>query len=158
MCAETPSYYTDNAFQILRQKRREAEERRRAAYLEKYGPTQVHGVRASWKKKSEPRHELKMKLVTLLRGRAARLCVAQGNCCYLCGDAFTKDRRPTQDHVVPRARGGKNRLNILMAHLECNWAKGERRPSGAELAYLRAVNVAVANDEVVGPRQGVQAV
>lgn len=149
MCAETPSYYTDNPFQILRQKRREAEERRRAAFIERYGETVNVGVS---KPKVAEDYGRRMGKLARLREIAARIVLVQGGSCYLCGEEFSGARPATQDHVIPKAKRGRNRHNILMAHLTCNWEKADRMPTPDELAYLRRVNVALANDEVAGPR------
>lgn len=146
--AEEPSYYTDNPFQILRQKRHEADERRRAAFEAKYGPTRILGVRPPAGRDLKDRWEMALRHRDNLRRLSVRLLIAQDNRCYLCGDPFGATRPATRDHVFPQALGGRDRHNILMAHQPCNNAKGERAPTRDELAYLRAVNVAMANDEV----------
>jgi 5-methylcytosine-specific restriction endonuclease McrA len=38
-----------------------------------------------------------------------------------------KKKRPTFDHIRPRAKGGEDEaLNLQLAHAECNWRKGDR--------------------------------
>lgn len=77
----------------------------------------------------------------------------QGNCCLLCGTPLSvvnphtgfryniySKRRPTYEHVVPRARGGVNHGNRLVAHKFCNEAKADRMPTGCELVWLAVVN------------------
>ena len=49
--------------------------------------------------------------------------------CHLCGRRVER-WQATRDHLVPRSRGGKNgKLNVRLAHLDCNQARGS-----AELA------------------------
>jgi 5-methylcytosine-specific restriction endonuclease McrA len=37
-----------------------------------------------------------------------------------------KKRRPTLDHVRPRAKGGSDApSNLQLAHAACNWIKGD---------------------------------
>lgn len=64
----------------------------------------------------------------------------QGGRCYLCGRSFGRVRgQPTFDHVVPRARGGQDADNRLLAHLNCNEGKGNDEPRPCELIYLAAI-------------------
>lgn len=75
-----------------------------------------------------------------------RLYKAQNGLCYLCGKPMAgKSGRgmPTEDHVVPRARGGKNAANRLLAHSRCNGWKHCREPYACELLYLQIVNLQV---------------
>ncbi|AXQ70050.1 hypothetical protein HOU03_gp218 [Caulobacter phage CcrSC] len=69
----------------------------------------------------------------------------QKNRCYLCGNPMSpKARRKasaSRDHVVAKARGGKNAENILLAHTRCNSERGSRRAYPCELIYLQAVNL-----------------
>ncbi len=46
----------------------------------------------------------------------------------------------TQDHVIPRSKGGINRANLIAAHPWCNTQKGNRNPTGCELIWLDMVN------------------
>jgi hypothetical protein len=70
----------------------------------------------------------------------------QGGRCVHCGGALDHSLsrfnplRPTYEHVIPRARGGKNVGNRLVAHLVCNGEKGDSMPTGCELVWLLAVN------------------
>lgn len=48
--------------------------------------------------------------------------------------------RPTFEHVVPKAKGGKNIGNRLVAHRLCNQQKDDRMPTGCELIWLAMVN------------------
>lgn len=68
-----------------------------------------------------------------------RLLAYQEGRCYLCGEAFTDEDFATQDHVVPRAKGGKHAGNILLAHSHCNGLKGDRDPNERELACLAEI-------------------
>lgn len=72
----------------------------------------------------------------------------QENRCYLCGklmapqgDMFVPDAQmPSLDHVVPRARGGANRLgNVALAHKACNNVKADRRPTACEVFYATSM-------------------
>jgi len=58
--------------------------------------------------------------------------------CYICREELGK-RAYNFDHVVPRASGGKNGMNRLLAHNTCNSQKGAREPTQAERDYLFAI-------------------
>jgi 5-methylcytosine-specific restriction endonuclease McrA len=75
----------------------------------------------------------------------------QENRCYLCPREFTPDDDATQDHVVPRAKGGKNAGNILLAHARCNTRKGDRLPTASELAYLQSIKERFAAEPQMPP-------
>ena len=63
--------------------------------------------------------------------------------CAICGEvmpvsrwetphaAVWKKKRPTLDHIRPRAKGGGDEPeNFQLAHADCNWIKGDKwRPS-----------------------------
>lgn len=54
-----------------------------------------------------------------------RILVARSPHCHWCKRRWTKDRRPTHDHVYPLSRGGENSLeNSVCACRECNSRKG----------------------------------
>lgn len=65
---------------------------------------------------------------------------AQGGRCYLCSRQMAA---PTEDHVHPKAKGGKNKANRLLAHSRCNNEKGSRLPYPCELIFLAAINLRV---------------
>lgn len=67
----------------------------------------------------------------------SRLTAAQGNRCYLCNRTMAS---PTEDHVLPKALGGKNSLNRLMACSPCNNQKAARRPYVCEMLFLDHIN------------------
>lgn len=51
----------------------------------------------------------------------------QNNLCYLCFEKFTKNNKPTVDHIMPLARGGTwHPNNLALAHRRCNQEKGDR--------------------------------
>lgn len=77
------------------------------------------------------------------KAKYARLRLAQGGCCYLCGFAFSATDLATEDHVMPRSKGGKRAGNILLAHSSCNNAKGNREPLPHELRYLAKINAMI---------------
>ncbi len=72
--------------------------------------------------------------------KIAALFKLQERRCYLCACEFTLSNLPTVDHVKPRARGGRNAYNVLLACQPCNQEKADRPPTEAELATLRRVN------------------
>lgn len=67
---------------------------------------------------------------------------AQDRRCYLCG--FKMKRGLTRDHVWPRALGGRDAGNIILAHANCNWIKSNRAPTPCELLYRDAIYLRVA--------------
>lgn len=72
-----------------------------------------------------------------------RLYEAQDGLCGLCGGEMGP-HDATIDHVVPRAHGGRNAGNVLLAHSKCNEVKGSRPPRASELALLAKVNARLA--------------
>lgn len=82
------------------------------------------------------------------RQKIAALRKAQRERCGACGgrvpplDVYCAPvNRPTLDHVIPRAAGGKGILgNLLVMHQRCNALKADRRPTGCELLMLAAAN------------------
>jgi len=68
---------------------------------------------------------------------------AEGGRCYLCPerlhDRACRRGGITKEHVVPRAKQGGVRRNILLAHRLCNLRKGDRMPHPCELIYLDAI-------------------
>lgn len=96
--------------------------------------------------------------------RAWRLLyVAQAGRCSLCdefmlpigalGRGWQEGHVITQDHVVPRSKGGGGRdcRNILLAHNSCNLAKGGREPNEAEIRHAALIWQRVASAEGVEP-------
>ncbi len=72
----------------------------------------------------------------------------QGNRCYLCGalmapagDILAHDNfMPSIDHVIPRSKGGTNRLgNVALAHKGCNNYKADRKPFACEKFYAESM-------------------
>lgn len=157
-----PGYLDANPFALTRERRQQSAEQRLARFEERYGPI----VRARMSPRDVARHEaweaagkppspstLKKSTTAVRRHRRllkaqvrrSMLAHAQGGCCYLCGERFSKTIQPTEEHVVPRALGGKRAENVLVACQPCNVAKADREPRPCELIYLRAVNFALAN-------------
>ncbi len=59
--------------------------------------------------------------------------------CAYCGERITDPHQRTRDHVIPRARGGRDVwANVVTAHRSCNMAKGCRTPeeAGKPLLYV----------------------
>jgi hypothetical protein len=74
-----------------------------------------------------------------------RAMIFQAGRCYLCTCKFdmSEHKRPgraTRDHVTPRARGGRDDRNIMLACADCNVEKGDRLPTPDELAILAVFN------------------
>lgn len=72
----------------------------------------------------------------------------QNHRCYLCGERmaprsemFAHDSvMPSLDHVLPKCRGGTNRLgNVALAHKKCNNAKADRPPTACETFFAESM-------------------
>lgn len=63
--------------------------------------------------------------------------------CYLCGQPFAGRRNPalraSEDHVRPVSGGGLDYHNRLLAHHDCNQAKGNRKAYPCELLLAEFV-------------------
>lgn len=70
---------------------------------------------------------------------------AQGGLCGICCSALNEYSIITFDHVVPRALGGRNARNLMLAHERCNGVKADRPPTREELARLANVNAYLDN-------------
>jgi hypothetical protein len=68
------------------------------------------------------------------------LAIAQDYRCYLCSNPFSPTRLATREHVTPRALGGVDDHNILLACKPCNKYKRDRPPTACELAELARIN------------------
>ncbi len=65
-------------------------------------------------------------------------------CCY-CGSPFSKRKKRTDEHIIPKSRGGvDNRYNIADACAPCNRLRGNSMPDG----LLR--RAALARDKIDG--------
>lgn len=164
LAPDGPSYLDVNPFALTRQRRAEIAQARKAAFEARYGATirarmtQRDVERyAAWEARGKPPSpagggvHANRNRRRILRARVRREALAelQGGRCYLCGEPFRETDPATEDHVTPRARGGRNDGNLLAAHKSCNARKGDRKPYPCELVYLRAINFAKAN----GPPQ-----
>lgn len=67
----------------------------------------------------------------------ATLFARQAKRCFLCG--FKMQRGLTREHVWPKAAGGREAGNIVLAHRRCNEAKKARMPHPCELLYRDAI-------------------
>lgn len=168
------SITNSEVFALTRLRRREGLQRRRAALIERHGPTRYFSVTTMPPPQPKPPPAPKIKSRAKLRkiraiteshmrrlefrseeGLSDRLLAireAQGGNCYLCKWPFAPDNGPTVDHVVPLSRGGGNRGNILLAHARCNNDKADRLPTPLERAILASVNYRLANDEPMPER------
>lgn len=53
--------------------------------------------------------------------RISAKVIATAVACHWCGGTFTRDDPATCDHVIPKARGGTNdEQNLVAAHRSCN--------------------------------------
>lgn len=63
--------------------------------------------------------------------RVSAAVIAAAQACHWCQGEFTTDDPATCDHVIPKAKGGTNdRENLVAAHRSCNSRRGgqTRRP------------------------------
>lgn len=67
------------------------------------------------------------------------LVAAQGGRCFYCGEAFSKKRKVSRDHLFPRAMGFDLSGNKVAAHVPCNAKKGDRMPTPEEVDRATAV-------------------
>lgn len=103
---------------------------------------------ADWERRGKPPSPSTPPRKDRLRPRAKRgrnpwrdrLFAAQDGLCGLCGGSLPDAYAGTIEHVMPRALGGRNAGNILLAHAECNNIKGCRPPTRDELATLARAN------------------
>jgi hypothetical protein len=78
----------------------------------------------------------------IYNGFVKRRLKKQQHRCYLCFKEFGPGLQgPTYDHVVPKALGGQDGGNMLLAHLHCNGIKSDRPPFACELLYLEFIRV-----------------
>lgn len=89
----------------------------------------------------------------------------QNNHCYLCatlmapqGEMFAHDdRMPSLDHVMPKSKGGPNRLgNVALAHKRCNNDKADRLPTACEVFFAQVMARCFEEAHVAEPYQGFQ--
>ena len=72
---------------------------------------------------------------------------AQGGLCHICGKEMRRSpakkrgdtRGFTLDHIIPRAYGARKNKNVLLAHWQCNNARGHKPATPEQLAYLAVV-------------------
>ncbi len=94
------------------------------------GPKAKAELAAFQKKREEARTKAKEQVG---KGDALKyeLAVAQGCICLYCGQPFQMSELGNYEveHIVPRQRNGPDAMvNYVLAHRECNAAKGERTP------------------------------
>lgn len=57
--------------------------------------------------------------------RVSAKVIAAAVACHWCGGEFTTDDPATCDHIIPKARGGTNdEQNLVAAHRSCNSRRG----------------------------------
>jgi hypothetical protein len=81
------------------------------------------------------------------RGRVAKLWIAQGGRCFHCDETMLHNVRPdhprcwSREHLFPRSThpqsDGEN--PTVLAHRECNAARGNRPPTFEDIARARAI-------------------
>lgn len=140
-------------FAFTRERRAIEAEMRRQRFLAIYGPTiYLRPAPPMMTRPAAPappeRSAFKNEVAAMRARRRDRLIWAQHGRCYLCEGLFDERRLPTEDHVRPRARGGGNARNILMACPPCNQEKADRKPTARELAVLAHVNAILDGDEI----------
>lgn len=81
-------------------------------------------LRLKWSRPSETRRHIRK---------------IQSNRCAICGEVFGSGK-PTFEHVVPKALGGKNARNIVLTHERCNTLRGHAMPTGCLLIMRELVN------------------
>lgn len=119
----------------VKEAKRLAQDRARYAAWEARGcPPSPPPIPSTRKDRTRPRAD---KHSMLLR--------AQGTLCGICCREFDEYSALTLDHVTPRALGGKNSRNLMLAHMSCNSAKGDRPPTREELVRLANVNAFMDN-------------
>ena len=79
----------------------------------------------------------------MMRRDKAAIRRMQNNRCPLCGGIFGSGP-VTFEHVLPRARGGGNRGNLVVTHDRCNKIRADAMPSGCLLLWLDVVNARLA--------------
>lgn len=63
-------------------------------------------------------------------GTKLRLVWENGKRCAICGKEIGDLNDLTIDHIIPLAKGGKNKMkNFQLAHRECNIRKGDKMPN-----------------------------
>ena len=89
----------------------------------------------------------------------------QNHKCYLCGELmaprsemFAHDSvMPSLDHVMPKCRGGTNRLgNVALAHKRCNNRKADRLPTACEAMFAAVMARCFEDSHIREPYQGFQ--
>lgn len=89
--------------------------------VETFASTDEEWFRIPWSVRKAVMHEMQ-------RGR-----------CYMCRARLNRIEQ-TFDHVRPKARGGLNEWNFLLACRPCNQRKADRPPHPCELLLLASVN------------------
>ena len=121
----------------LREYRRRPDVKERArAYMGRYQPQymkeylQRSGVRERIRENQHERRARQRGLAGVVtRGILAFRVAEQGKCCYWCARPFNARRKPTIDHYVALAKGGRHDdRNIVAACLSCNSSKQDKDP------------------------------
>jgi len=79
------------------------------------------------------------------KNRVAALFLAQDGRCFHCTEPMADTPHPmmrngwTREHVYPRARYRRMGNNVVLAHAECNSAKGGRPPTPEEVEKARLI-------------------
>ncbi len=74
------------------------------------------------------------------KGKRRKLYNDANGICYLCGKLIKFFSQATIDHVVPKCRGGSNKMsNCKIAHANCNHAKGARFLSELNLERFKLI-------------------
>jgi hypothetical protein len=131
---------------LRRQINHDAELARERAYRER-NPDRIRVTRKRWKlnnphavqAQSKRRRALKSAVPGSLSASEWRSLVERSSRCHWCKRKWTKERRPTLDHVVPLSKGGLHVIgNAVCSCRSCNSRKNNRlaNPLTAEAILL----------------------
>ena len=74
-----------------------------------------------------PEVEYKSKPIIYYAKKRKRLFDLANGICYLCNKPITNMQEANIDHVIPRSRGGSNRMsNLRLTHESCNTIKADK--------------------------------
>lgn len=82
-----------------------------------------------------------MSSVAAKRKEKGRTKAIFGQTCFYCRQKFPH-KKLTFDHLIPKARGGGLKDNLVMSCQPCNVEKADRMPTDEELARAAALRVA----------------
>jgi 5-methylcytosine-specific restriction endonuclease McrA len=96
---------------------------------QKQNKDKVRKVQSRWRKNNPDKYRLQKRRYRNAEGFFTKkdiedLREKQGNCCGLCGIAFSKEIKYEVDHIIPVSRGGSNwPQNLQLLCRSCNAKK-----------------------------------